>query len=126
MLIYTSHYFKDFDNEKYYTVQISSAALPNKKPDTELDMLYPPDDLRLRYKKSEIKWDAYAKAYSEFLDTLDVNLLKEKIEQIYEAAQSQKKEVVLVCWESDQNFCHRSLISAFIQKHLGIESKEIG
>lgn len=125
MLIYTSHYFKNFDSKKYYTVQISSATLPNKKPDVELDILYPPDDLRLKYKKSVIKWHEYSDAYNDFLKTIDLEQLKSKLYSIQEEAQKQDKDILFVCWESNKDFCHRSLISQFIKEKFNIDSNEI-
>lgn len=125
MIIYTSHYFKNYDKEKYYTVQISEATLPNKKPDKELKILYPPDDLRLKYKSGTIKKEEFLKKYKEFLDNIDVEKLKISIKEIIENANNNNKQVLLLCWEQDKNTCHRCIISEFVQKNLDIICMEL-
>lgn len=125
MIIYTSHFFKNFDETKYQIVQISQAIPTNKPTDYKLECLYPPDDLRLKYKNGTIKFDEFAKEYSAYLETVDIHLLKSKIEELFQRAQQNNKFLVLTCWETQKTSCHRCIIEKFLLEKLDIVCMEL-
>lgn len=72
--------------------------------------LAPTDDILKRYKKGEISWDAYAKAYNELIGERHVeNAFSPEV----------LNGACLLCSEASPHHCHRRLAAEFFQNHLG-------
>lgn len=57
----------------------------------------------------------------EMLGKITSQEVKTKLEEI-----GGGKDVVLLCYEKEGDFCHRHLVSEWLQSELGIEVKELG
>lgn len=55
--------------------------------------------------------------YKDFMGMLEINNMLE--------ADYRKDNVVLLCWESPEKFCHRHLVGDWLSNSLGIEIREI-
>ena len=66
----------------------------------------------------------YRPRYAAILDRLDP---REQWELLH--AKAGGAEPVLLCWErpplDDRNFCHRRLVAAWFEQHLGVEVPEL-
>ena len=72
--------------------------------------LAPTDEILKSYKKGEISWDAYAKAYNELISERHVE--DSFSPEILDGA-------CLLCSEASPHHCHRRLAAEFFQNHLG-------
>lgn len=61
----------------------------------------------------------YTEAYNTLLEKLDVNNILAFLRQV-----SGGKDVVLLCYEKPDDFCHRQLVAEWLQDKAGIEVKE--
>jgi Uncharacterized conserved protein len=72
--------------------------------------LAPTDDILKGYKKGEISWDAYARAYNDLIE-------KRHVEEIFPA--EMLDGACLLCSEATPHYCHRRLAAEFFKNHLG-------
>lgn len=72
--------------------------------------LAPTDDILKGYKKGEISWDAYAKAYNELIG-------RRHVEDSF--SPETLDGACLLCSEASPHHCHRRLAAEFFQNHLG-------
>ena len=64
--------------------------------------------------------DWYIEKYNETV------LSKLNPEKVYnELTNNNERDAVLLCWESKNRFCHRHLVSNWIEKSINIEVKEL-
>ena len=56
--------------------------------------------------------------YKQVLSKLDANIVLEEL-------QAFGKDVVLLCFEEENEFCHRHLVATWLERSLKIEVKEI-
>ena len=59
--------------------------------------------------------EAYRREYQVILDRLDPR-------QVYEDL---GEDAILLCWEPPGGFCHRRLVAAWLEEHLGVEVPEL-
>ena len=81
----------------------------------EFKELAPPLWLFLKYKKDYDKNFYIENYYKEVLDKLDPQDIYNKLGE----------DVVLLCWENPDEFCHRHLVAEWLEWELGIEIKEL-
>jgi uncharacterized protein (DUF488 family) len=72
--------------------------------------LAPTDDILKSYKKGEITWDAYARAYNDLIS-------KRHVEEHFSA--DALNGACLLCSEATPHHCHRRLAAEFFKNHLG-------
>jgi uncharacterized protein (DUF488 family) len=72
--------------------------------------LAPTDEILKGYKKGEISWDSYAKAYNELIS-------KRHVEDSF--SPETLDGACLLCSEANPHHCHRRLAAEFFQNHLG-------
>lgn len=120
--IYTSYYnnWKQLDaTRKYVPVRISASA-PKGFPFCEsIPEVYPTWDLLSRYKQGLIDDSVYTKEYLEQLNAVNRQDILARLSQI--AQKHQNKDIVLLCWEGKDKFCHRHLLADW----LDCEAKEL-
>jgi uncharacterized protein (DUF488 family) len=63
----------------------------------------------------------FREVFSEVMNTSKANLALWEIESI-----AAKKYVCLMCFERNQNECHRKIVSDFIDNKLGMKAKHLG
>ena len=121
MKVYTSYYNKIAkDPRGLVPVRISTSA-PDWFPYIceELTEVYPGWDLVGPVKKGLMDLDEYTVKYKEKLNKLGREYLLNRLNEISE--ENGGRDLVLVCWEAPDKFCHRYLIMEF----LGLEPAEI-
>jgi hypothetical protein len=80
-----------------------------------------------RFKMKGLPPREFEKAYDEYLNGLDADLILARIEQMADG-----KIPVLVCWESAHHinagrcWCHRHLVARWLERELGITVEEVG
>ena len=114
----------DEEKNKYYPIAIST-TIPKWFKDyrEHHTFISPPNNLPFRYKNGDISWEEFTKEYIEFLDEL------EKIQSIYDYYKmielEENKEIVLLCYESTKDNCHRHILSDYIERKNNIIIEEV-
>jgi len=80
----------------------------------EYKKLFPTWKLLNKYKKDKDEEYYIEHYYKDVLDKLDAK-------QVYDEL---GENAVLLCWEKSSDFCHRHIVSSWLQENLGIEIKE--
>ena len=131
MAVYTSYYAKakDLSENNYLFIRISTSA-PKwwKKPLLNMPELYPGWELVDGVKRGIIDEEEYTKKYIEALNKLDRPTI---IEKIYLAAinsssipERQNRDIILLCYETPDKFCHRHVLADWIGKVKEFEDRD--
>ena len=56
--------------------------------------------------------------YKEMLNKLNAK-------EVYKELGGEEKDIILLCWENYDKFCHRFIVAEWLEKELGIEIKEV-
>lgn len=73
--------------------------------------LSPSWQLLEKIKEENLGWDDYTKIFLHEMKTKDITLELHRLKNI-----AREKDVYLVCYEKDANFCHRSLVKQMIDE----------
>ena len=121
MRVYTSYYAKISRDPKGLVPVRISTSMPDWFPYIceELDEVYPGWDLVGPVKAGLMNYDEYTEKYMAKLEAIGRDRLMQILQEISE--QNGGRDLVLVCWESPDKFCHRHLIMKF----LGLEANEV-
>lgn len=118
MKIYTSYFsnHKNFPPDAAYITIARGQPLGNFMP--RLEELTPSWNIIDRYHED---WDeeAYKVEFWKQLDALDFDAVMRRLKTM-----SGGKDVVLVCWEGKDRFCHRHLVAEWFGQH-GVEANEV-
>lgn len=76
--------------------------------------LVPSHDLVFGYKNKEISEKDYTREYNEILFKLDAKKVFLDL-----------KDSIILCWESPEKFCHRHLVSKWLNSSLGLNILEL-
>lgn len=112
-MIYTGYFAKT----KYYTTSgLTTVSIAGKAPDfykgVQYKKLAPSFGLVYAYKSGAIKPDEFRDIYyTEVLSKLDPVEVKKELEEITGAI-----DIVLLCYETPSDFCHRQLVSEWFNK----------
>ena len=119
-IIRTSYYYKVRNKaEDYYKVAISLTA-PTGEYDSHAVKLAPTQDMLWYYKNSFISKAEYTRMYKEILDKLKSDgALSGFVEDFKE-----HDKVLLLCYEGKYKFCHRHILSEYLNKHYGLNITE--
>lgn len=116
-MIYTGYYskVKDYRSSGFTVVSISrTEPFP---VDGKLTALCPDEKILWGYKNGEIDEMEYTSLYLDQLDNVGIrNILK--------GIHSFGDNVVLLCWESPEKFCHRHILADYINKYTKLKIKE--
>ena len=120
-IIRTSYYYKVRNKaEDDYKVAISLTA-PIGEYDSHAVKLAPTQDMLWYYKNSFISEAEYTRMYKEILDKLKSDgALSGFVEDFKE-----HDKVLLVCYEGKYKFCHRHILSEYLNKHYGLNITEL-
>jgi len=109
--IYTSY----FSNVKKIPADIKRISIANFTPKKIKCDLYlpaaPPMDLLNKYKRGEVGENEFIIEYESYLDSLDGKKVVKQLEQL-----AGGRDVVLLCYESIGDFCHRHLFLEWLQR----------
>ena len=116
-MIYTGYYskVKDYKSSGFTVVSISrTEPFP---VDGKLLMLAPDEKTLTAYKNHWINEEEYTFEYLEQLDRIGiVNILS--------AIHCFGDNVVLLCWEAPDKFCHRHILADYINRNTKLDIKE--
>ena len=108
----TSYFAKSANN--YYAVSICGRA-PLWYLGREYRILAPKIDFFKKYKEDGDEVYYTEQYHKRVLDQLDPH-------QVYKDL---GENAVLLCYEKPEDFCHRFLVAKWLEKHIGIEIKEL-
>ena len=75
--------------------------------------------LNPEYRMLKLEREPYTEAYNALLATLDPETILAYLRRV-----SGGKDVVLLCYERPDDFCHRQLVAEWLRAKTGIEVKE--
>lgn len=112
--IYTSC-FNNYRKFPENSLKISIARFTKKemKVDLELLDLAPSTDLLFSYKENKINEEQYKKRYLEELKKLSFNIIIKFL-----LKELENKDVILLCYENKNSFCHRHILRELLNKIL--------
>ena len=116
-MIYTGYYskVKDYKSSGFTVVSISrTEPFP---VDGKLTALCPDEKILWGYKNGEIDEMEYTSLYLDQLDRVGIR-------NILAGIHSFGDNVVLLCWESPEKFCHRHILADYINKYTKLKIKE--
>ena len=120
-MIYTGYYskIKEYTDAGLKLLSISRTKPGFVKDCVDVPPLFPDEKILRGYKKGDIDEMEYT---SKYLDQLD----KIGIEKIIQIIMLFGDDVVLLCWESPEKFCHRHILADYINRHSVLNVEEFG
>ena len=120
-MIYTGYYskIKEYADSGLTLLSISRTKPEFAKSCIDIPQLFPSDKILWDYKKGKIDEMEYTSKYLDQLNELGVDRIIKMI-QIF------GDNVVLLCWESPEKFCHRHILADYINKNSGVVVEEFG
>ena len=120
-MIYTGYYskIKEYADSGLILLSISRTKPEFAKSCIDIPQLFPSDKILWDYKKGKIDEMEYTSKYLDQLNELGVDRIIKMI-QIF------GDNVVLLCWESPEKFCHRHILADYINKNSGVVVEEFG
>ena len=120
-MIYTGYYskIKEYVDSGLTLLSISRTKPEFAKSCIDIPQLFPSDKILWDHKKGKIDEMEYTSKYLYQLNELGVDRIIKMI-QIF------GDNVVLLCWESPEKFCHRHILADYINKNSGVVVEEFG
>ena len=120
-MIYTGYYskIKEYADSGLTLLSISRTKPEFAKSCIDIPQLFPSNKILWDYKKGKIDEMEYTSKYLDQLNELGVHRIIKMI-QIF------GDNVVLLCWESPEKFCHRHILADYINKNSGVVVEEFG
>ena len=120
-MIYTGYYSKI---KEYVDLGLTLLSISRTKPEfakscIDIPQLFPSDKILWDHKKGKIDEMEYTSKYLDQLNELGIDRIIKMI-QIF------GDNVVLLCWESPEKFCHRHILADYINKNSGVVVEEFG
>ena len=118
-MIYTGYYskLKTYDAARLKTISISKTSPKGVEVYEKIPELAPDDITLWRYKNGEIDEMEYTSRYLGQLDWIGIKNILLKIHHFGD-------DVVLLCWEAPDKFCHRHILADYINRNSKLEIKE--
>ena len=119
-MIYTS-YFANLRNIPETIFRVSIARYSDKFPDIpRFEELMPSSQLLMFIKKGIYNQYQYTKKFNSYLYSLDPEVIVDKLNNL-----SGGRDIVLLCYETPDKFCHRQLVSSWLVNNY-IRCQEFG
>ena len=120
-MIYTGYYskIKEYADSGLTLLSISRTKPEFAKSCIDITQLFPSDKILWDHKKGKIDEMEYTSKYLDQLNELGVDRIIKMI-QIF------GDNVVLLCWESPEKFCHRHILADYINKNSCVVIEEFG
>ena len=120
-MIYTGYYskIKEYADSGLILLSISRTKPEFAKSCIDIPQLFPSNKILWDYKKGKIDEMEYTSKYLDQLNELGVDRIIKMI-QIF------GDNVVLLCWESPEKFCHRHILADYINKNSCVVIEEFG
>ena len=120
-MIYTGYYskIKEYIDSGLTLLSISRTKPEFAKSCIDIPQLFPSNKILWDHKKGKIDDMEDTSKYLDQLNELGVDRIIKMI-QIF------GDNVVLLCWESPEKFCHRHILADYINKNSNINVEEFG
>ena len=120
-MIYTGYYskIKEYANAGLRLLSISRTKPGFAKACVDVPPLFPDEKILWDYKKGDIDEMEYTSKYLTQLDGMG-------IDKIIKTIQIFGDDVVLLCWESPEKFCHRHILADYINRNSDLVVEEFG
>ena len=116
--------FRKLDKNKYIAVSI--ARITPVGFDIKVEEFAPEKSTLFNYKNGKINEEQYTKEYTEQLDELfDDGIMVNTLSRLNSLEKRYNKEVVLLCYEGKEKFCHRHILSKYINDKFNLDIREI-
>ena len=116
--------FRKLDKNKYIAVSI--ARITPVGFDIKVEEFAPEKSTLFNYKNGKINEEQYTKEYTEQLDELfDDGIMVNTLSRLNNLEKRYNKEVVLLCYEGKEKFCHRHILSKYINDKFNLDIREI-
>lgn len=116
--------FRKLDKNKYIAVSI--ARITPVGFDIKVEEFAPEKSTLFNYKNGKINEEQYTKEYTEQLDELfDDGSMVNTLSRLTNLEKRYNKEVVLLCYEGKEKFCHRHILSKYINDKFNLDIREI-
>lgn len=112
MEIYTGYYnkVKEYKDLKLQTISISRTEPKSIVIDGKIQELCPNNNILWDFKNGKIDEAEYTSEYLSQLDNIGIKNILLKIHHFGD-------NVILLCWESPEKFCHRHILADYINEH---------
>ena len=122
--IFTSYFgCRQLDREKHFLVRISNGCPRAVRMDGVLEEAIPDwKSIVVPYKDSRLSEDEYRARYVRILDGRKEAIRKGLVSLTREAG---GRDVVLLCFEAPDHFCHRHIFAEWAAKELELEVSEL-
>lgn len=118
-MIYTGYYSKVKEYKKAGLVTVSISRTQPFSVDGKILTLAPEEKILWAHKNGEIDQEEYTRQY---LDQLEKRGIRNILLDIHFFGE----DVVLLCWESPEKFCHRHILADYINKNSKLNIIEYG
>ena len=120
-MIYTGYYskIKEYADSGLTLLSISRTKPEFAKSCIDIPQLFPSDKILWDHKKGKIDDMEYTSKYLAQLDDIG-------IDKIIKTIQIFGNDVVLLCWESPEKFCHRHILADYINRNSDLVVEEFG
>jgi len=119
-MIYTS-YFSKVAKIREFEENSSFICIARSQPKRcnfcTLPMLFPSSSLLNLYKSGLINEQEFTVSYNKQFDSVNINYIRNML------FGKEGIDTILLCWEKPEDFCHRHLLSKWLNKH-GVECQE--
>ena len=120
-MIYTGYYakIKEYADAGLRLLSISRTKPGFAKDCIDVPPLFPDEKILWGHKKGDIDNMEYTSKYLAQLDDIG-------IDRIIKTIQIFGDDVVLLCWESPEKFCHRHILADYINRNSDLVVEEFG
>ena len=120
-MIYTGYYskIKEYADAGLRLLSISGTKPGFAKNCVDVPPLFPDEKILWDHKKGKIDDMEYTSKYLAQLDDIG-------IDRIIKTIQIFGDDVVLLCWESPEKFCHRHILADYINRNSDLVVEEFG
>ena len=120
-MIYTS-YYSNYKNFKGFLKIGISRTVPPNSCDLILRFLAPNSSILFSYKQGKIGEEEYSRRYlSSLNDVKDHGTLAILVNYL----KNNHRDMVLLCYESPEKFCHRHILADFLNKEYNLNIQEL-
>lgn len=123
-MIYTSYYGNYRKFKGMFRVSISRTA-PSNSCDIQLIKLAPTADLLQKHKSNLITDNEYTSIYHNQLLRLENDGYIDKFVKALSTLQELHEDVVLLCYEKTGKFCHRHLLTEYLNNNHNTNIREL-
>lgn len=124
-MIYTSYYANYRKFPGFITCSISRTIPRGVSIGVEMLPLAPSENLLSLFKKGKVTTDRYKEIYLIQLEKLHKSGKLDKVVDVLTELNNSGKHIVLLCYEKPPKFCHRFILSDYLNEHYNLGITEL-